>query len=171
MSGFSEQQLFAYSCCTVFLKRYHLIRRATDLSVVILFWFFGEKWMGDQVWPPAVPGAAVIILLFEEYLAWHFVFPLQAREIGTKASITVCHVASLLLWMYMSSFLLSWIALLDHCWVAFDTMLCLSVFMCIFFPAMCNHLKKSFRLFRHFFLCLSVHTWNHSHQPLNLLYI
>lgn len=81
-------------------------------------------WGGGHACPPAVTHAAVIILLFEEYLAWHVVFPLQAREIGTKASIMVCKAGSLLLWMYMSWFSLSWIALFDHCRVAFDSALC-----------------------------------------------
>lgn len=87
-------------------------------------------WGGGHACPPAVTHAAVIILLFEEYLAWHVVFPLQAREIGTKASIMVCKAGSLLLWMYMSWFSLSWIALFDHCRVAFDSALCVFFFMC-----------------------------------------
>lgn len=111
-----------------FLSLCHLIRGAADLSAGVLC-CVGRG--GGHACPPAVTHAAVIILLFEQYLAWHVAFPLQALEIGTKASIMVCHAGSLLLWMYMSWFSQSRIALFDHCRVAFDSALCvLFCFMC-----------------------------------------
>lgn len=57
---------FTYSCCvySLFLQCCGLIRRATDLSIVALFG--GDRLSLD---PPAVHDVAVIIQLFEEYLA------------------------------------------------------------------------------------------------------
>lgn len=133
-----EAAQLTYSCsvCTVFLERCHLIRRATDLCVVVLFW--GERPSRAPCCSRCCCNYSVVWGIFG--LTFCIPFASQRDWNESKHYGFPCG-KPIALDVYVLGFYRAGLDFCDHCWVAFAIVLCLHTFLCAFFQ-LCVIMQK-----------------------------